>query len=100
MTKLLVKTRVQISGIVEGDPPVLSYYKIAARPDGKRKLFGQSAKVMDDVLLARLRQEAQSGMEAEVVVEQSVTPVGISNVLQDFTLTDSLPQPSTLSKAS
>lgn len=86
---ITVKTRVEIGGFTEGNPPRLTYHKIATRPDGKRKLIVQSAQVTEPELLARLRREACNGVLVEIVVEQHLSPEGISNVLMDFALIES-----------
>src|SRR5262249_23684119 len=88
---ITLTTKVEIGGLAEGNPPRLTYHKIATRPDGKRKLIVQSAQVTDSELLARLRREACNGVLAEVVVEQHLSPDGISNVLRDFTLVETSP---------
>jgi hypothetical protein len=85
---ITVKTQVEIGGIAEGNPPMLTYHKIATRPDGKRKLIVQSAQVTELDLLVRLRREACNGMMAEVTVEQHLSPDGVSNILLDFALTE------------
>ncbi len=63
-----------------------SYYKIAARPDGHRRLFSQSVQVTDADLISRLKKEAYEGEEAEVEIEQYIGG-GKPSVLLDFSPT-------------
>jgi hypothetical protein len=68
-------------GITEGNPPLLAFSEIVARPDGKRKLISQIVQVTDAALLSRLRREVHNGDKAEIIVEQHIS----SSVLKDFT---------------
>jgi hypothetical protein len=42
------------------------------------------ARVTDNELLARLRREARPGDEAEFIIEQRLSPDGMSIVLKDY----------------
>ncbi len=79
-----IKLRVQVRGIVEGNPPMLAFTKMLQRPDGKCKLHSQMAQVTDAALLERLRAEAHAGEEAAVVLETCLSSEGTSVVLKDF----------------
>ena len=81
-----ITARVRIGGIVEGNPPMLAFSEMVARPDGKRKLFSQMAQVTDADLLARLRQAALNGEEADVVLETRLSTEDLSTVLKDFSV--------------
>jgi len=89
MTTIRVRTKVQIAGVTASDPVKLTFYKIATRPDGHRRLFSQSVQVTDAALVERLRQEAREGEEAEIEIEQYVGG-GKPSILLDFALSNVL----------
>ncbi len=66
------QARVRLGGVTQDDPPLLAFSQIAARPDGKRKLISQMARVDSKELLVLLKQ-IPAGDEAEIVVEQYLT---------------------------
>ena len=48
------QARVRIGGVTQDSPPMLAFSQIVARPDGKRKLISQMARVENSEILARL----------------------------------------------
>lgn len=79
-----IKLRVRVGGLAEGNPPMLAFSKLVARPDGKTKLHSQMVQVTDMALLAKLRCEANNGVEADVVLETRLSSEEMSTTLKDF----------------
>lgn len=63
-----VTLRVNVGGIVEGEPPSLAWWKRARRPDGKERIVSQSVKVLDEQLFRQLTATVKSGDEIEICV--------------------------------
>ena len=89
MKTIRVRTRVEIAGITDGDPVTLSYYKIATRSDGHRRLISQSVQVKDQLLRERLKREIKEGEQAEIEIEQYIGAKQPS-ILLDFALLGSM----------
>ena len=81
-----ITAHVRIGGIVEGNPPMLAFSEMATRTDGKRKLISQMAQVTDADLLARLRESAANGEEADVILETRLSTEELSTTLKDFSV--------------
>ncbi len=77
-------TRVIVTGIVPGDPPMLAWHKRLRGVGGKEKVHTQWVPVLDRQVLERLRCEVQPGDEIEVTIVTDWSAAGAPTHLADF----------------
>lgn len=80
----LIRLRVRVGGLTEGNPPMLAFSKLLTRPDGKTKLHSQMTQVTDTALLAQVRCEANNGVEADIVRETRLSCEEVSTIVKEF----------------
>ncbi|MCL5265487.1 MAG: hypothetical protein M1343_09915 [Chloroflexi bacterium] len=68
MNRQQVTLKVNVGGIVPGEPPALAWWKRARRPDGKEKIISQSVKVLDEHLFQQLTATVNAGDAIEISV--------------------------------
>ncbi len=68
MKRQKVTLKVNLGGIIQGNPSLLSWWKRARRPDGKVKIISQSVSILDAQLFEQLMAITKSGDQIEICV--------------------------------
>jgi hypothetical protein len=75
---------VTVTGIVEDTPILLGFYTVLTLANGAQRRIAQVVRVLDEVLLERLRAEVQPGAELRVLTAVDKGVPDCPTVLLDF----------------
>ena len=84
LARTTLTMKVTVSGLVEGNPAQLGFYKVLTLRNETKKPCSQVVQVQDEDLLQRLRSEVDPGDRIRVTIETDWAEKDMPTVLTDF----------------